>query len=36
MEAKAPGRREIRPMAWMKIPKENHPLFHDCLPRDPR
>ena len=20
----------------MKIPKENHPLFHACLPRDPR
>jgi TfoX/Sxy family transcriptional regulator of competence genes len=23
-------------MAWVKIPKENHPLFHACLPRDPR
>ena len=23
-------------MAWVKIPQENHPLFHDCLPRDPR
>ena len=23
-------------MAWVKIPKENHPLFHGCLPRDPR
>lgn len=23
-------------MAWVKIPKENHPLFHECLPRDPR
>jgi TfoX/Sxy family transcriptional regulator of competence genes len=23
-------------MAWVKIPKENHPLFLDCLPRDPR
>jgi len=23
-------------MAWVKIPKEHHPLFHDCLPRDPR
>jgi hypothetical protein len=23
-------------MAWVKIPKENHPLFRDCLPRDPR
>jgi TfoX/Sxy family transcriptional regulator of competence genes len=23
-------------MAWVKIPKENHPLFHQCLPRDPR
>jgi TfoX/Sxy family transcriptional regulator of competence genes len=23
-------------MAWVKIPKENHPLFHSCLPRDPR
>jgi TfoX/Sxy family transcriptional regulator of competence genes len=23
-------------MAWVKIPKENHPLFRACLPRDPR
>lgn len=23
-------------MAWVKVPKENHPLFHACLPRDPR
>jgi TfoX/Sxy family transcriptional regulator of competence genes len=23
-------------MAWVKIPKENHPTFHACLPRDPR
>jgi TfoX/Sxy family transcriptional regulator of competence genes len=23
-------------MAWVKIPKENHPLFHACLPQDPR
>src|SRR5262249_15422473 len=23
-------------MAWVKIPKENHPLFHAALPRDPR
>jgi len=23
-------------MAWVKIPKENHPLFHSCLPQDPR
>jgi hypothetical protein len=23
-------------MGWVKIPKENHPLFHACLPRDPR
>jgi TfoX/Sxy family transcriptional regulator of competence genes len=23
-------------MAWVKIPKENHPLFRDCLPRDRR
>jgi TfoX/Sxy family transcriptional regulator of competence genes len=23
-------------VAWVKIPKENHPLFRDCLPRDPR
>ena len=23
-------------MAWVKIPKENHPVFHDCMPRDPR
>jgi len=23
-------------MAWIKIPKENHPLFYARLPRDPR
>jgi TfoX/Sxy family transcriptional regulator of competence genes len=23
-------------MAWVKIPKENHPLFHASLPRDRR
>jgi len=23
-------------MAWVKIPQANHPLFRDCLPRDPR
>jgi TfoX/Sxy family transcriptional regulator of competence genes len=23
-------------MAWIKIPAENHPLFHAALPRDPR
>jgi TfoX/Sxy family transcriptional regulator of competence genes len=23
-------------MAWIKVPKENHPLFHVALPRDPR
>jgi hypothetical protein len=23
-------------MAWVKIPQENHPLFHAALPRDPR
>ncbi|HVV50138.1 MAG TPA: TfoX/Sxy family protein [Polyangia bacterium] len=23
-------------MAWVKIPQENHPLFRDSLPRDPR
>lgn len=23
-------------MAWIKIPAENHPLFHASLPRDPR
>jgi TfoX/Sxy family transcriptional regulator of competence genes len=23
-------------MAWVKIPKENHQLFRDSLPRDPR
>src|SRR5262245_37581752 len=23
-------------MAWVKIPKENHPLFQACLPSDPR
>jgi len=22
-------------MAWVKIPQEHHPLFHECLPRDP-
>ena len=31
MAALSPGDR-----AWVKIPKENHPLFHSCLPRDPR
>ena len=23
-------------MPWVKVPKENHPLFHASLPRDPR
>lgn len=23
-------------MAWIKVPPENHPLFHAALPRDPR
>jgi len=23
-------------MAWIKIPAENHPLFHAALPKDPR
>jgi TfoX/Sxy family transcriptional regulator of competence genes len=23
-------------MAWVKVPKENHPLFRASLPRDPR
>lgn len=23
-------------MAWVKIPAENHPLFHAAVPRDPR
>jgi TfoX/Sxy family transcriptional regulator of competence genes len=23
-------------MAWVKVPKENHPLFRESLPRDPR
>jgi len=23
-------------MAWVKIPAENHPLFHAALPKDPR
>lgn len=23
-------------MAWVKVPPENHPLFHASLPRDPR
>src|SRR5215510_9047915 len=23
-------------MAWVKIPQENHPLFRECLPLDPR
>jgi hypothetical protein len=25
-----------RAMAWVKVPPENHPPFHDALPRDPR
>jgi TfoX/Sxy family transcriptional regulator of competence genes len=24
------------PMAWVKVPPENHPLFHAALPDDPR
>jgi len=23
-------------MAWIKVPPENHPLFHAALPKDPR
>src|SRR6516165_6669685 len=23
-------------MAWVKVPPENHPLFHAALPNDPR
>ena len=23
-------------MAWVKVPPENHPLFHAALPKDPR
>ena len=23
-------------MAWVKVPKENHPVFHACLPPDGR
>jgi TfoX/Sxy family transcriptional regulator of competence genes len=23
-------------MAWIKVPQENHPLFHAALPKDPR
>jgi TfoX/Sxy family transcriptional regulator of competence genes len=23
-------------MAWVKVPAENHPLFHAALPKDPR
>jgi hypothetical protein len=23
-------------MAWVKVPTENHPLFHAALPKDPR
>jgi len=23
-------------MAWVKVPKDNHPLFHAALPKDPR
>ena len=23
-------------MAWVKVPPENRPIFHDALPRDPR
>lgn len=26
----------MAPMAWVKIPKEHHPLFHAALPRDRR
>jgi TfoX/Sxy family transcriptional regulator of competence genes len=28
--------RTIVPMAWIKIPKENHPLLLAALPKDPR
>jgi hypothetical protein len=27
---------DIQLMAWVKIPEENHPLFHASLPRDPQ
>ena len=23
-------------MAWVRVPPENHPIFHDALPKDPR
>src|SRR5258708_40083150 len=23
-------------MAWVKVPPENHPVFHAALPKDPR
>lgn len=23
-------------MAWVKVPPENHPIFHAALPKDPR
>src|SRR4051794_16833415 len=23
-------------MAWVKVPAENHPIFHNALPKDPR
>jgi TfoX/Sxy family transcriptional regulator of competence genes len=23
-------------MAWVKVPPENHPIFYDALPKDPR
>src|SRR5271170_5619948 len=23
-------------MAWVKVPLENHPIFHAALPKDPR
>jgi TfoX/Sxy family transcriptional regulator of competence genes len=26
----------LRPMAWVKVPPENHPLFYAALPSDPR
>jgi TfoX/Sxy family transcriptional regulator of competence genes len=25
-----------RAMAWIKVPPENHPIFHAALPNDPR
>src|SRR5262249_47543870 len=28
--------RKLAYMAWVKVPPENHPIFHAALPKDPR